>query len=103
MPYNITGIENNLPVQPTHILQVIDSLQFGSASIDNTRAGRTNFGAATFTSSAHVEMHNYNGGNSLTVYSDATKLFELTDKVAITGSLGAVSYTHLTLPTKRIV
>lgn len=57
MPYNIVGISTGLAVEPTHILQIIDSLQFGSASIDNARAGRTNFGAQAFTSSAHVEMH----------------------------------------------
>ncbi len=91
MPYQKYDIENNLPVQPIHILQVIDSLQFGSASIDNARAGRTNFGAAVFTSSAHTEFHSYDGRDPFVVYGaiDNTEALKVTTdgNVRITGSL----------------
>lgn len=89
MPYQTVDIVNNLPVQPQHILQVIDSLQFGSASISNSRAGRTNFGANAFTSSAQVEMHDYNGQNPLAIYNGASQVFAIasTGTTQVTGSL----------------
>lgn len=71
MAFNTVGIQDNLPVLPVHVLQIIESLTFSGtyAAESIYRQGRTNFGASAFTSSAHVEMHNYNGTDPLAVYS----------------------------------
>lgn len=73
MAFNTVGIQDNLPVLPVHVLQIIESLTFSGtyAAESIYRQGRTNFGANAFTSSAHVEMHNYNGTDPLAVYSGA--------------------------------
>ena len=71
MAFNTVGIQDNLPVLPVHVLQIIESLTFtGTYSAEDFfREGRTNFGAAAFTSSAHVEMHSLNGADPLVIYS----------------------------------
>jgi len=71
MSFNTVGIQDNLPVQPVHVLQIIEALSFSGAYASEAiyRQGRTNFGAAAFTSSAHVEMHSYSGADPLVVYS----------------------------------
>jgi len=71
MGFTQVGIQNNLPVQPIHVLQIIQALTEFGATYSNTdffRQGRTNFGAGAFTSSAHVEMHSYGGADPLQVY-----------------------------------
>lgn len=103
MPYQTADIVSNLPVQPLHILQVIDSLQFASASISNFRAGRTNFGANAFTSSAQVEMHTYGGLTPLTIYSGSNQVLAIdaSGNTVITGSL-KVSGSNTLIGTKTI-
>lgn len=88
MPYRTYDIENNLPVLPVHVLQIIDSLQFGSASIDNARAGRTNFGAAAFSSSAHTEFHSYAGRDPIVVYGATSNPFLFPDPKILTVTAG---------------
>jgi hypothetical protein len=52
MAFTTVGIQDNLPVLPEHVLQIIQSLTFtGDHSAENFyREGRTNFGATDFTS-----------------------------------------------------
>lgn len=71
MAFNTVGIQDNLPVLPLHVLQIIQSLTFtGTYSAEDFfREGRTNFGAGAFTSSAHVEMHSLGGADPLVIYS----------------------------------
>lgn len=99
MPFTTVGIQSNLPVLPIHVLQIIEALtQFNEAysGVDFYRQGRTNFGAANFTSSAHVEMHSYDGNHPLIVYggpADSTQVFS----VSAGGSTTATSVTASTL------
>lgn len=72
MPFTLVGIQDNLPVLPVHVLQIIQSLtQFDAnySTVEFYRQGRTNFGGNAFTSSAHVEMHNYDNTDPLVIYS----------------------------------
>ena len=94
MAFNTVGIQDNLPVLPVHVLQIIESLTFtGTYSAEDFfREGRTNFGAAAFTSSAHVEMHSLNGADPLVVYSgpfNDTEVFS----IDVNGSTTATSLT----------
>lgn len=94
MAFNTVGIQDNLPVQPIHVLQLIQTLTFSGeyAAEAIYRQGRTNFGASAFTSSAHVEMHSYNGVDPLVVYSGPTDA----NQVLKVDSTGATTITTLT-------
>lgn len=86
MAFNTVGIQDNLPVQPVHVLQIIQALSFSGAYAAESiyRQGRTNFGASAFASSAHVEMHSYGGADPLVVYGGPADDVEVL-KVAPTG------------------
>ena len=97
MAFNTVGIQDNLPVQPVHVLQIIESLTFSGtyAAEDFYRQGRTNFGASAFTSSAHVEMHSYGGDDPLVVYGGPADSIQ-TFKVNAAGDTTAVSLVSTT-------
>lgn len=121
MGFTKVGIQDNLPVQPVHVLQIIESLtEFGAgySNVDFYRQGRTNFGSAVYTSSAQVEMHSYSGNNPLTIYSGpagAVQAFEVdnnattnitsltaSDATVTTANLGTILVTTETVGTSAI-
>ena len=77
--FDTTGIQLNLPVYPDHVLQIIQSLTWTGTygDVDFFRKGRTNFGASAFSTTSHVEMHDYNGNDPLSIIASSAETFKV--------------------------